>query len=816
MPSLSGSRLAPIAAAVAACLLAAPAPAQQIQAAAPLLYDLPAAALADTLSQISLRSGRTIAAPAGLVQGREAAPVRGRYSAEDAARQALSGSGLELVITPAGTLTLRPAPVSGNAAVTSLQAMTVTGSNAVGPSEGTGSYGATESNSATRLDLSIRRTPQSVSVITRQQMDEQGIVNVADALRQTPGVSVNRDNSEGYSFYVRGFQLQNFQYDGLPSLSSDGGNVRDNYSIGNSVIYDRIEILKGATGLLNGAGYPSGVVNFVRKRPTAALQASAAVGAGSWDRHRGELDISAPLAANGKLRGRAVAASEEHDSFIDHARGKQRIFYGIVEADVSPRSTVALGIEHQQDDSDGSTNSHLPAFYSDGSVARLPRSTNPADKWTWRDQRTQRVFADATHRYDNGWQLKLAAAHREYRSRELIGGMSSALIDVDDHGIDHGFYPGGASRFDTDTRENSIDLQLSGPYTLAGREHELVLGYNASRTKAQSRRADGDTDARIDDVFDWDNDAAEPTFYDPWLRFDINARQKMLYGATVLRPTDALALILGGRLSDYSWSLDSAFANGNRGRNATDVDNEFIPYAGITYDLDRQHTVYASYTDVFKPQAYNFNANNEQLAPLTGKSYEIGAKGEYLDGRLIASIALFQLKQDNVAELDPSGATRPDGGAAYVAVPGVTTRGIELEASGELLTGWQLHAGYTYSRSRDRDGQRVGATQPEHLFKLATSYRLPDALNAIQIGGNVQWQSGTYFEQNIAGAPRRFSQPGHAVVGLMAAYDIDKQLRLSLQANNIFDKRYYSGIGNYNTVYYGNPSNVMATLRYRY
>ncbi len=774
-------------------------------------YDIPAGPLSSVLPQFAAQAGIFIGGPSELAQGRQSAGVQGSYSVQQGLDALLKGTGLEAFAQADGKYGLRPIPSTSE---TTLAPVTVTAAHDF--TEGSGSYTARSSNAATRLNLSLRETPQSVSIITRQQMDDQGLQNISDVLQQTPGITVNRDNTEGYSFYARGFQVENFLFDGVPSLATAGGNVRDNYSLTDSAIYDRVEILKGATGLVNGAGYPSGVINMVRKRPTAAFQGHASVGVGSWNNYRAELDLSSPLTEDGRIRGRVVAAKQDSHSFIDHLKTRQDLLYGIIEADLTAATTLSLGFDVQNNKGKATTNSHLPAFYSDGTVARFSRSTNAADIWAHRDQDTRRVFATLEHDFGSGWNVKAHLGQRKYESREVISGISSTTIDAVTHSIAHGFYTGGAAQFNTDTTEKTVDVQLSGKYSLFDREHKLVLGYGAARTKAVSNRFDGDTDALISDVFNWDNNATEPAFYEWWSTFDVKARQKIGYAATVLQATDRLALILGARVTDYSWSLDSRNAIPRRTLTATEVNGKVIPYAGLTFDLDTHHTVYASYTDVFKPQAYSYDANDRQLDPLTGKSYEVGVKGSYFDGKLNASAALFQLKQDNYAINDPSGATRPGGGVAQVAIQGVTTKGLELELFGELKPGWQLSTGFTYIQPRDTDDMRVSTTQPEKTFKIATMVRLPGAWQHVSLGGNVQWQSGTYFTQTIAGAARKFEQEGYAVAGLVAGIDIARNLKLTLNVNNLFDKKYYAGIGNYNTVYWGAPRNVNANLIYRF
>ncbi|WP_370679488.1 TonB-dependent siderophore receptor [Comamonas sp. GB3 AK4-5] len=782
-------------------------------------YQIALGALDEALASFAVRAGISITMPPALVQGKTSPGLQGRYGLRDGLAGLLAGTGLEAVAGSGGVYTLRALPVvvpgaaAGPGAMLGEVKVTAEAGRSM-PTEGSGRYIARSSESATKLDLALQKTPQSITVITRQQMDDQGLQGIADVLRQTPGIAVNRDNTEGYSFYARGFQVENFQFDGVPSLSSAGGNVRDNYSLTDSAIYDRVEILKGATGLVNGVGDPSGVINLVRKRPTADFQGHASVDVGSWDDYRSEVDLSSPLSADGRIRGRLVAAAQDSRSFIDYLKTRKSLLYGIVEADLAASTTLSLGFNIQQNKGQGTTNSHLPAFFSDGTVARFSRSTNAADRWAHRDQDTQHLFATLEHELGSGWNLKAHLGRRTYQSREVISGISSATIDATTHSVDHGFYAGGASQFNTDTTEDSMDLQLSGKYALGGRDHKLVLGYGSARTKAVSNRSDGDTDALIPDVFHWDNNASQPTAYEWWSRFDVNARQKIAYAATVLQPSDRLSLILGGRVTDYAWSLASINALGRSSYASTKIHGKFIPYAGVTLDVDGQHTVYASYTDVFKPQAYNYDAQDRQLNPLTGKSYELGIKGSYLENKLNASAALFQLKQDNYAINDPSGATRPDGGVASVAIQGVTTKGVELEVFGELQPGWQLGAGITYIQPRDAYGKRVSANQPEKTFKLATMYRLPGTWKHVSVGGNVQWQSGTYFTQQIAGADRRFSQPAYTVVGLVAGVQLSRQLKATFSVDNLFDKYYYAGIGNYNSVFWGAPRSFKANLRY--
>lgn len=375
-PQGSCWRMSALGAAISCALLAQPA---QAQLPAPgtgavsvhTAFDIPAQQLRQALLVFSQQTGQNVMLDGNLDAGLRSAPVKGSYSADQALAQLLAGSGFTFGRSDASTLYLVPLPDSAGNNI-ELGATTINSAWSLGSTtEGSGSYTTGQTSTATRLDMSLRKTPQSISVITRQQMDDQGLNNLSEVMQQTPGITVNRENSEGFTFYSRGFEIQNFQYDGVPSLSTDAGNLRDNYSITNSVIYDRVEVLKGATGLVNGIGYPSGVINLVRKRPTAQFQGHVSAGAGSWDHYRTELDVSGPLLDSGALRGRFVAAREQQHTFIDYQKQQQDIFYGVLDGDLSDATVLSVGYEYQQNDNDASSTTHLPAFYKNGTPVRF-------------------------------------------------------------------------------------------------------------------------------------------------------------------------------------------------------------------------------------------------------------------------------------------------------------------------------------------------------------------------------------------------------------------------------------------------------------
>lgn len=279
-------------------------------------YAVPAGPLDQALVAFGRVSGAKLVFNAQQMQGRQSAGVQGRHAVEPALQQLLAGTGMQAVRAADGGYVLGSGPqVANQAGQAALPAVTVT-SNQLGEiTERSGSYAAGTIATATRLPLTQRETPQSISVVTRQKMDDFDLTTIDEVMSHVPGISVVTYDSERTEYYARGFAIQNFQYDGIPmrrdSAFSAGNTLTD------MVIYDRVEVLKGSTGLLTGSGEPGATINLVRKKPTRAFQGHVTASAGSWDSYRGEVDLSGAVNASGSVRARGVLAYQDRHSQLD-------------------------------------------------------------------------------------------------------------------------------------------------------------------------------------------------------------------------------------------------------------------------------------------------------------------------------------------------------------------------------------------------------------------------------------------------------------------------------------------------------------------
>ncbi|MFP6861687.1 TonB-dependent siderophore receptor, partial [Pseudomonas sp.] len=221
-------------------------------------------------------------------------------------------------------------------AAVQLDAQTVVGSTADAQPD---NYKSQPSSAATKLDLTPRQTPQSMSTITRAQIDDFQLNSINDVLKFTPGITVEEIETDRTYFTSRGFDITNFQFDGVGIPFSSGGQD----GAIDLAPFERIEVLRGANGLMSGSGNPSATVNFVRKRPTYKPQARVDLTAGSWDERRIQADVSGALTDEGNIRGRAVYAHENKNSYLDRYSREVNVFYGVLEADMNPDTLFSVG-----------------------------------------------------------------------------------------------------------------------------------------------------------------------------------------------------------------------------------------------------------------------------------------------------------------------------------------------------------------------------------------------------------------------------------------------------------------------------------------
>ncbi|AQW66953.1 TonB-dependent siderophore receptor [Pseudomonas parafulva] len=706
------------------------------------------------------------------------------------------------------------------------------------PQDDAGQLGYTveRTRSSTGLALTPRQTPQSVTTITRQQMDDRAIHSIEQALETTPGVTASKSEVGGRTDYrARGYSITNWKIDGLqaPGASdfSGSGNAL------NMDLYERIDIVRGANGLLGGTGDPSATIDLIRKAPTRTFGGSAYATYGSWDKRRLGADLNLPLSEDGRQRSRFVVTQQDANSFRDYQSDRSRAALANFEFDLDDATTLGAGYQYEYNKVvGGGWGANIPIWYRDGSKTDLPRSSNLVPSWSFVEYTTRTAFGSLVHRFDNDWSLDLKASQSTTDALNHRG-----LGKVNSAGRGRGFsgywdQDGSGAQLNgmhssSDTTQQSAQIDLSGPFQLFGRTHQAMVGYNDSRTVQWSpeyrcsmvgggKAVDSGVGClfRADNrlpINDWRNGVdgdyamlASQT----GKHSKTTTRLQGMYAATRLSITDPLSVILGVRTTDYSAITRSVDAE----RTSQEENGVVTPYLGAVYDLNDTYSLYASYTDIFNPQTQETSAGS-RVEPIRGQSYETGIKGAWFDGRLNASAAYFRTKQENKAVLD-GGLSTPTGGDAYKAGSGQETDGIDLEIAGALTPDWNVYAGYTYLHFRRVDSD--GRSDPSHLFKASTTYHLSGPLDRLTVGAGVTAQSNIRAISSPAGQPVNgvssgatdVNWSGYAIWNAMAKYQVTDDTSVTLNANNLFDKHYYTRYGFYAGAVYGDPRSLSLTV----
>lgn len=750
-------------------------------------FSIPSQPLGQALNALGKRAGMPISVDSSLVVGKTSPAVNGSMTVSQALQKVLADSGLTAEVGK-DSIVVRQAQSSTG--VSTLPTVTVTGNtvnpeNEINPPTTVGS----------KVPLTQREIPQTVTVVSQQQIQDQNLNTVSDVLANTPGITVMRQpNTDvlGDVIYARGWQITNYNIDGIPTII---GTV----PLTSMAMYDRVEVLHGAAGLYEGLGGAGGTVNVVHKQPSKDYALNSTTSVGGNNTYVQQLDVTGALNQSGTLTGRGVVSWQK----LGRDNGtfdKDTTLYGILQADVSPRTTVQLGASYNA--GTGRPDVGFPVYSSDGSLPHLSRSHDVYPDWFRYTNDEMTVFGNITHRFSNNWQLKLASTYTKTKLLNVSGYPETA----DDNG-DFTVYP---QRFLDTNRQQAYDVFVEGPLDILNRELDLTVGGNYFKKNEvwdnlQNYYGFSATDYTFDGSESVFNDITEDNIWEPHEQVKttnygvyVNARYH------ILKP---LTLVLGGRMGWYKTSTDETLDSlGVTSSSNTKMayHNKTTPFVGLVYDIDKNYSVYTSYSTIFQPYDVT-DKNGNLLKPLQGRQYEVGIKGSYFDDRLNTSVALFRGVQNDRAVPDP---TNPDysvnGGSASV-------KGVETTISGKPLENLTVSAGYTYLTTKIYDSNTSGTSfseyTPKHMFKLWSKYQLPGKFNKWSIGGSVFATSDAIYSSTRA--------PGYATFGTSIGYKWSNHVQLNLSISNIFNRYYYT-VPSYLENHIGQGRDAMLTAQISY
>lgn len=763
-------------------------------------YDIPAGPLADSLNRFAQQSGVAIVIDANKLRGLRSPGLEGRHDIDSGFSLLLQGSGYMPEKTPSGYV-LRAASPSASASPDTGAVLP-----AVKVSAGPDKLAQTlnpDTTVGSKLPLSQREIPQTVKVLSSGQIDQQKIVDLNQAVAQMPGMTAAQYNAGQTDFYSRGFPVDIIELDGIPFNVNTSANGLTNLNL---AMFDHVEELDGPAGLLSGFGGAGGALNLVRKRAQRQFSVTGDVSYGSRDDRRQSLDVTGPLNQAGTVRGRLVESVQDTHLPQDGSYRKQALLYGTVEADLTPDTLLTVGASYQRILQRAMDNGY-PAFSNYRLIydpSRYIGGSNDLQTFT-----TTTAFGSIEQKLGAGWKAKFTAQAFDTSSSNRVAYPYGSGIDVN---------TGNTSVASFANRESNVqrtfDLFAAGPVQLFGRTHQLTVGMDY-QTYHYS----------LHDNFDFSGSQSY-NYFDPVLPPVIpgntlqtsftDTSQFNVYSNARISLADPLTLVVGGALS--WWNVRNTYGENAFGTapSAAHISAKVTPFYGLIYDINQHFSAYASYTSVFEPQSATDSSGN-LIAPLRGNQVELGIKGEYLDGRLNTSASVFQIHQENRAVPDPANPL-----SGYDVASGkARSEGFQLSATGEVLPGWTVFGGYTYTDVVSLDstqsatgtsGQPFTQIAPKHLFRLWTNYRFHGVLDKLNIGGGIN-VSSRYF---VKYTDYTLAQGGFATVNLQAGYDVTKNVSAQLNINNLFNRYYYQslgGVGNGN--FLGDLRSVLFTLRFR-
>ncbi|UFP94764.1 TonB-dependent siderophore receptor [Gloeobacter morelensis] len=653
---------------------------------------------------------------------------------------------------------------------------------------GSSTYRRTRSSTATKTDTPILDTPQSIQVIPRQVIEDQGSVRMRDVLRNVSGLYLNNNYSNySESFNIRGFNASQFT-NAFSTSKFDSFNAVDTTNI------ERIEVLKGPSSVLFGQAEPAGVINYVTKRPL--LQPYAAVGftAGSYDFYRTTLDLSGPLTAGGTLAYRLTTAYEDANTFRG-TQGRRVFFSPVLEWKVSPDTTLSFELIHSRDNRPFELG--IPAVGT--GVAPVPYNRLFADPKGLLFSNSNRAIAVLEHRFAENLTMRSAGRYASYieNSSRLI--YSAGLLE------DNRSLQLAVDRQEYYFESFGLQNDLIWKAKTGSVDHTVLFGLELGKSLQAGYGSFGL--ANVIDIYQPPPYVFEPAVES--LRSPFGFRNAISFFGVYLQDqisfSDDFKLVLGGRYDTASAPNTDPIT----GAITPSEGQAFSPRVGLLYKPAANISLFANFNQSFAPSTGRSAAGTPFL-PTRGTGYEIGAKADLLQGRLFANLALFKIAKTNVVTIDP---TNP---RFSIQVGEQESQGIEFDITGEILPGWNVVATYAYTDakiSRDNTypvGNRL-PTAPLHGGSLWTTYRIGE-------GSLEGWGAGAgvfAVGERFGDLDNSFSVPGYTRVDAALYYRLGA-LNAAVNFKNLFNAQFIESAVSRNGITPGAPFVVQGTLEVRF
>lgn len=661
------------------------------------------------------------------------------------------------------------------------------------------------SKGATGLPLAVKDTPQSISTLDADDLENYNVAGANDALRLATGINVEQYETNRATFNSRGYEIQLTQIDGLGMTNSWGTVVGQL----DTFLFERIELIRGANGLLTGVGNASGTVNYVRKRPTNKDSGEVGASAGSFSAVRATADINKVLTEDGAWAGRVVVAHDDKDSHLRALHDERTSLYAVVDGQIGDNGVLTVGLTHLNNKQKSPMWGSLTLWYVDGSQADFDVSSSTSQDWTRWDTQSDSAFVEYTHALGADWEAKFTYSHtRAEEETRLLYAYSAtgAGLNLDGTGLSAWPY---ASY--TTTENNLFDVNLTGRFKAFGRKHSLIAGVSHSNQKTAT-----DLFALPDD-YAWPGLPAFPYGGDVYAEPDWGPRTPSstgeqtltrFYAATHLAVTDGLKLI--GGLNAIKLHRVGSSRYGNAGDLGDSRISEISPYFGVTYDFTSDILGYMSYSDIFLNQE-QVDIQGFTLDPVKGVNVEAGVKAEWLNKQLLTTFAVFSAEQKGQAEFggiynNPNDPDDPRNGTYWYVPKDVKSKGVEFEAVGKLGKLDKIAVGATHLNISTPDG--VDAPWiPRTVVNLRYDAGFA-ALPQLKAGIAARWQS------DVTNSTGLVKQDSFILAHGYVAYDITDRSTVRLNVNNLFDKKYIGGLA-YGAIY-GAPRNATVSLNYTF